>query len=108
MKFEINLSAKPIDTTPKAKTLMEKYCDILNASNEILKSDDLHRILYAMKEVCEFRCMNMRRLNAEHQSKLAVLQYRYEQKTLELIAKLEETQRIIAKLDENQQMSEYL
>ena len=93
MKFEINLAARNLDATPKAKTLMEVYCDIMNHSNEILMSGDLHSILDAMKEVCEFRCTNMRRLSAEHQSKLAVLQYKYEQKTLELIKKLEENQR---------------
>ena len=95
MKFELNLSAKHLDATPKAKTMLQVYCDIMNHSNEILMSEDLHRILYAMKEVCEFRCTNMRRLSAEHQSKLAVLQYKYEQKTLELIRKLEENQRKI-------------
>ena len=95
MKFEINMSAKHLDATPKAKTMLQVYCDIMNRSNEILMSEDLHRILYAMKDVCEFRCTNMRRLSAEHQSKLAVLQYKYEQKTLELIRKLEETQRTI-------------
>ena len=93
MKFEINLTAKHLDATPKAKTLMEVYCDIMNRSNEIFAENDLHRILYAMKEVCEFRCTNMRRLSAEHQSKLAVLQYKYEQRTLELIRKLEENQK---------------
>lgn len=93
MKFEINLSAKHLDATPKAKTMLQVYCDIMNRSNEILRSNDLHSILYAMKEVCEFRCTNMRRLSAEHQSKLAVLQYKYEQRTLELIKKLEENQK---------------
>lgn len=95
MKFELNLSAKHLDAAPKAKTMLQVYCDIMNRSNEILMSNDLHHILYAMKEVCEFRCTNMRRLSAEHQSKLAVLQYKYEQKTLELIRKLEENQRKI-------------
>lgn len=95
MKFELNLSAKHLDAAPKAKTMLQVYCDIMNRSNEILMSNDLHRILYAMKEVCEFRCTNMRRLSAEHQSKLAVLQYKYDQKTLELIRKLEENQRKI-------------
>ena len=95
MKFEINLSAKHLDATPKAKTLIQVYCDIMNRSNEILMSGDLHSILYAMKEVCEFRCTNMRRLSTEHQAKLSVLQYKYEQKTLELIRKLEENQRKI-------------
>ena len=93
MKFEINLSARNIDATPKAKTMLQVYCDIVNASNETLLSNDLHRILYAMKEICEFRCTNMHRLSAERQSNLAVLQYRYEQKTLELIKKLEENQK---------------
>ena len=95
MKFEISMSAKHLDATPKAKTLLQVYCDIMNRSNEILMSEDLHRILYTMKEVCEFRCTNMRRLSAEHQSKLAVLQYKYEQKTLELNRKREENQRKI-------------
>lgn len=95
MKFEINMSARNLDATQKAKTMLQVYCDMMNKSNEILMSEDLHRILYAMKEVCEFRCTNMRRLSAEYQSKLAVLQYKYEQKTLELIKKLEENQRKI-------------
>lgn len=96
MKFEINLSAKNLDkaNAPVGKTMLQVYCDILNASNGILLSNDLYSILRAMKEVCEFRCTNMRRLSAEHQSKLAVLQYRYEQKTLELITKLEENQKM--------------
>ena len=93
MKFEINLTAKNLDATPKAKTMLQVYCDILNHSNEILMSEDLHRILYAMKEVCEFRFSNLHRLSAERQSKLAVLQYKYEQKTLELIKKLEDNQK---------------
>lgn len=96
MKFEINLSAKHINAaTPKAKTMLQVYCDMMNESNEILMSENLHRILYAMKGVCEFRCTNMHRLSAEHQSKLAVLQYKYEQKTLELIRKLEENQMLV-------------
>ena len=93
MKFEINLSARNIDKkTPVGKTTLQVYCDIMNAANKIFAENDLHRILYAMKEVCEFRCTNMRRLNSDQLSRLAVLQYRYEQRILELIKKLEENQ----------------
>ena len=51
MKFEINLSAKHLNATPKAKTMLQVYCDMMNESNEILMSENLHRILYAMNGV---------------------------------------------------------
>ena len=95
MKFEINLSARNLEKkdVPVGKTTLQVYCDIMNAANEIFAENNLYRILYAMKECCEFRCSNKRRLNSDQLSRLAVLQYRYEQRTLELIKKLEENQR---------------
>ena len=95
MKFEINLSARNLDkkNVPVGKTTGQVYCDLMNESNEIFAENDLHRILYAMKSVCEFRCSNKHRLNSDQLSRLAVLQYRYEQRTLELIRKLEENQK---------------